>query len=182
VAQVLKGEMDTLRCHEPWQLAQGQGIVVAVELTPQLIEQAFRAQGCPCDCSTLYVGAELHRQETYCPSYCFKSGDFLVGDLVEVPPAPGPPPAGVEGVGRGEVGQGAEEAAEVAAAMVLQLTGKLMWKPGNKSTLITRTVARKSFLATYRPVAPYDQLGRQGSTDSSGSMDSSGFMDRDPSV
>lgn len=156
--------MDTLRCHEPWQLAQGQGIVVAVELTPQLIEQAFRQQGCPCDCSTLYGGAELHREETYCPSFCFKSGDFLVGDLVESPEL---------AVGRAEGGQGAGEATEGAAAMVLQLAAKLQWKPGSKNTLITRTVARKSFLTTYRPVAPYDQLGRQGSMDSSaGSMDS----------
>jgi hypothetical protein len=160
--QVLKGESDTLRCHERWQLAQGQGIVVAVELTPQLIEQAFRQQGCPCDCSMLYVGAELHRQETYCPSYCFKPGDFLVGDLVEVPELVA------------ERGQGAGGSEEGAATMVLQLAGKLKWKPGNKSTLITRTVARKSFLATYRPVAPYDQLGRQGSMDSYGSARSMG--------
>ena len=66
--QVLKGEMESLRCDAAWQLAQGQGMVVAVELTPALIEKTFRAAGCPVDCSALHEGVELHRQVRHRPA------------------------------------------------------------------------------------------------------------------
>jgi hypothetical protein len=63
---------------------------------------------------------------------------------------------------------GAEENGEAtgAAAVVLALGKQHKWKYNNKASLITRTVARKSFLSTYQPVATYDLEDPMGSTSS----------------
>jgi len=135
LVEVLQHQSEEVRHRGTWHFAASRGVVVGVELTPELVFAALRKHGVSYRLAELRAeGCALYREETFHPSYAFSPRDFVVGDLRDAP-------------------QWLTEREDGGNVPMLELRPKLMWKNVNKAeqvpSLITRTVARESFISTY---------------------------------
>mmetsp|Transcript_1985 Transcript_1985/g.2796 ORF Transcript_1985/g.2796 Transcript_1985/m.2796 type:complete len:493 (+) Transcript_1985:206-1684(+) len=136
LSKVLNEQRTLIGFNGPWKLARSKAIVVALELSPELVHQVLSEHEVFYDLSQLEEEMCLYREETYHPKYAFKPNDFLLGDVIES-----------ESITKLENGKG-------APAMILASAHKYQWKKTNKlksgQSLVTRTVERNSFLSTFK--------------------------------
>ncbi|KAK3278033.1 hypothetical protein CYMTET_14000 [Cymbomonas tetramitiformis] len=125
--QVLLDQKKKLSPQGQWRVAFSQGMVIGIELTPELLKETLEANLIPYD-----GREELFREETFHPAYSFKPGDFLASDVASAQDQP------------------SSTAITPARRWVWKRTNKVV----NGQTLITRTVERASFLATYELFEP----------------------------